>query len=125
MRTHRFRAVTAATVALLTGVPAALMPAQAVAAPVVLNAVVGPGHTITLKNSSGRTVRSVKAGRAYTVVVRDKAKNHNFRLTGPGVSRSTSLRFVGTVRWTVKFRAGTYSFACDPHADMRGSFRAS
>jgi beta-lactam-binding protein with PASTA domain len=31
--------------------------------------------------------------------------------------------FVGTVTWTVTFRAGVYQFVCDPHAGfMNGTF---
>ena len=60
---------------------------------------------------------------AYAIVVRDRSRAHNFRLTGPGVRRATRVPFVGTVTWRVTLRAGTYRFRCDPHARaMRGSF---
>jgi len=40
------------------------------------------------------------------------------------VNRKTRVAFRGTVTWTLRLRAGTYRFVCDPHArQMRGSFR--
>ena len=90
-----------------------------------LYATVGPGDTIALKTASGARVRSVRAG-TYTIVVRDRGADHNFRLLGGGLSKATSVGFVGKKVWKgVRLRAGrTYTFRCDPHAeDMRGSFR--
>ena len=114
--------------ALLASLAAALavaLPVEADAAPQKLVATVGPGHTITLRTASGAAVRSVKAG-LYTIVVRDRATDHDFRLIGPGVNKATAVGFVGTQTWRVKLvRGKTYKFVCDPHADeMFGSFRA-
>lgn len=87
-----------------------------------LIATVGPGFTITLRTVSGARVRRVKPG-AYAIVVRDRSRIHNFRLTGPGVRRATGVAFRGTVTWRVTLRAGTYRFRCDPHrTTLRGSF---
>jgi plastocyanin len=70
----------------------------------------------------GKKVTSLKAG-TYVIVVRDKAGDHNFHLTGPGVNKTTSVSGTGTVKWTVKLRKGTYHYVCDPHASfMKGSF---
>jgi len=87
-----------------------------------LVATVGPGATMTLRNAAGQRVRRLKPGR-YVIVVRDRSRAHNFRLTGPGVRRATGVPFVGSVTWRLTFRAGTYRFLCDSHARaMRGSF---
>jgi plastocyanin len=87
-----------------------------------LVATVGPGFTITLKKA-GVKVRSLRPG-TYTITVQDKSRDHNFRLRGPGFNRATGIARVGTFRWTVRLRAGTYRYVCDPHLDsMRGSFR--
>lgn len=96
------------------------------ARPPVLTATVGPGATISLRTSRGARVRGLKAGR-YRIVVRDRSAMHNFHLVGRGVNKRTTVRFRGTVTWTVTFRKGrTYRFVCDPHARrMRGSFRAT
>jgi plastocyanin len=89
-----------------------------------LTATVGPNSTISLKTSAGRAVRSLKAG-SYVIQVRDRSRRHNFHLTGPtnGLSRSTTLRFVGTTTWRMRLVKGTYRFVCDPHArSLKGSF---
>jgi plastocyanin len=79
----------------------------------------GPGFTITMSK------KSVKAG-TYTIVVNDKSNIHNFRLTGPGVNKLTSVPWVGTKTWSVKLKKGTYRFVCDPHATiMKGVLRVT
>jgi plastocyanin len=79
----------------------------------------GPGYTITMNK------KTVKAG-AYVITIHDRSPIHNFHLTGPGVDKKTSLPAVGTTRWTVKLKKGTYRFVCDPHvAIMKGVLRAT
>ena len=91
-------------------------------APTRLTGTVGPSATISLRTAAGGRVTMLAAG-SYVITVRDRSRAHNFRLTGPGVSRATGVRFRGTVTWRVTLRAGTYSFRCDPHRrKMRGSF---
>jgi plastocyanin len=74
----------------------------------------------------GVKVAKLKAGK-YTIVVQDKASDHNFRLTGPGgVNKATSVKGKGTTTWTVTLKKGTYTYVCDPHkAFMKGSFTVS
>jgi len=87
-----------------------------------LVATVGPGYTISLKRG-GRKVTTLKPG-LYTIVVRDRAAIHNFRLIGPGVNKATGIAFVGTKTWRLRLKAGLHRFRCDPHRTMmRGSFR--
>ncbi len=111
-------AALAAAIALIA--PSAAQPAAR-----TLYGTVGPGFTITLKTKGGALVKTVPAG-TYTIVVRDKSPDHNFRLAGPRLHRATSVEASGTTTWrNVRLAAGkTYRFICDPHADhMRGSFR--
>lgn len=90
-----------------------------------LTATVGPGATISLRTASGARVRQLAHG-TYRITVRDRSRTHNFKLTGPGVNRSTGVRFRGTVTWTVTLHPGTYRYVCTPHARrMRGSFRVT
>lgn len=90
-----------------------------------LIATVGTGYTISLTTGSGTPVRSVRAGTTHTVIVRDRARDHNFRLVGPGYTRQTGVASVATHRWTVTFTRGSWSFICQPHAgSMRGTFQA-
>jgi plastocyanin len=90
-----------------------------------LSGVAGPGFTITVK-SGGKLVKTLKAG-TYTLVVADKSSSHNFHLFGPGVNKKTSVPFTGTQTWTVKLKAGKYTYQCDIHASvgMKGSFKVT
>ena len=95
-------------------------------APPRLTGKVGPGFTISLKTASGARVARLKAG-TYTIVVTDRTGDdaHNFHFRGAGVDMKTTVGFVGTKTWRVRFqRDKTYRFLCDPHElAMRGSFR--
>ena len=87
---------------------------------------VGPGFTIELKTAAGKDVKTLKAG-TYTITVQDKAAIHNFHLFGPGLSKKTSVAGMGSFTWTVKLKAGTYTYQCDPHAaaGMKGKIKVS
>lgn len=92
----------------------------------VLRGEVGPGFSIELKTAAGKVVKTLKAG-TYTIKVQDKASIHNFHLFGPGVNKKTSVAGMGTVTWTVKLKAGSYTYQCDPHAaaGMKGKVKVS
>ncbi len=99
---------------------AAAAPAQAATK---LVATVGPGFTITLKTASGTKVTRLKPG-SYTITVRDRSNIHNFALKGPGVAKDSGVAFVGTRTWTVRLKAGKYTYVCTPHAiSMIATFR--
>jgi plastocyanin len=88
-----------------------------------LQALVGPGFTISTRTMSGARVRTYTRGRV-DLIVRDRSRAHNFHLIGPGVNRRTGVAFSGTRTWRLTLRPGTYRFLCDPHKTrMRGSFR--
>jgi len=101
----------------------AIGPAQA-AVP-KLTGTVGPGFTISLKNS-GSAVKTLKAGK-YSLVVSDKSGIHNFRIKGPGkINKTTSIPKQGTTTFALTLVKGTYTFVCDPHASsMKGSFKVT
>jgi plastocyanin len=84
----------------------------------------GPADVITLRTAAGSNVKQMKVG-TYNVTVRDRGRDHNVHLVGPGYNRRTQpLSYRGTQTWKVKLaRAGTLRFLCDPHAalGMRGS----
>jgi plastocyanin len=87
-----------------------------------LQASVGPGFVISLKDASGAKVTHLDPG-TYAIHVVDQSDMHNFDLTGPGVSKSTEVTEVGEQDWTVTFTDGTYRYVCDVHATtMKGSF---
>jgi plastocyanin len=116
---NRIRLTLAAACAL-----ALVVAATSGAATTRLVATVGPNFTITL-TKGGKKVTTLKPG-AYSITVNDKSTFHNFHLRGPGVNKSTSVAFKGTLKkpWTVTFKRGTYTYVCDPHSSqMKGSFR--
>lgn len=84
----------------------------------------GPGFTITLKTSAGKTVTSLRTG-TYTVTVQDRSGIHNAHVVAPGYNRLTKpLGYTGSQTWKVKLaKTGTLRFLCDPHASqgMKGS----
>ena len=89
----------------------------------VLTGSVGEGdaYVITLMDSTGAPVTSLKAG-SYTVKVKDASKIHDFHITGPGVDQKTTVPEITEATWTVTLQAGTYTYKCDPHPKMTGSF---
>ena len=111
--------------ALVTLLAAALVVvASASAATPTLTGVDGPGFTISLKKGTAKAT-SLKAGK-YRIVIKDLSNIHNFHLTGPGLSKKTSVGAKGTFNWTVTLKKGTYKYICDPHASiMKGSFKVT
>src|SRR5664279_2262098 len=57
----------------------------------------------------GKKVTTLKAG-TYTITVQDKASDHDFHLTGPGVNKLTSVSGKGTTTWKVTLKKGTYKY---------------
>jgi len=87
-----------------------------------LSGVVGPGFTISLRDSQGNPVSRLDAG-PVELTVDDRSDEHNFHLRGPGVDVTTGVEEIGVRTFSVTLRNGAYTFVCDPHAaDMRGSF---
>jgi plastocyanin len=110
-------ALLAAAAALVFALPGGARPAQN-----ALNGTVGPGFSIALLDESGNLVTHLDAG-TYTITVKDQSAEHNFDLTGPGVSQRTEVETVGTTTWTVTFTDGIYTYVCDAHpTQMRGRF---
>jgi hypothetical protein len=86
-----------------------------------LTGTVGPGFTITLKAGSAK-VTKLKAGK-YTINISDKSGIHNFHLSGPGVSKKTSVGGTGSQTWTVTLKKGKFHYQCDAHPTiMFGNF---
>lgn len=102
-------------------VPGSARPAAKATA---LTGSVGPGFTISLKDSSGRAVSQLDPG-DYTITVNNlnTTAEHNFHLFGPGVDQATPFQ-QGTWTWNVTFTDGVYTFHCDAHPTiMKGTFR--
>jgi hypothetical protein len=85
---------------------------------------VGPGFAISVKDSSGATVKHLDPG-TYSLTVHDLSDEHNFHLSGPGVDVSTDILFIGDQTFTITVKDGTYTFVCDAHPTrMQGLFTA-
>jgi len=118
---------TPAAVAPETSAPATSAPAggasSAPAGGAVLTGELGANDafTITFKDAAGKPVTSLPAG-SYQVKIKDTSKIHNWHLTGPGVDETTTVPEVKDVTWTVVLKAGTYTYVCDPHPNMKGTF---
>ena len=103
-------------IVLIAALATALAAARpAVAATPTLEGNVGPGFTIKM------VTKPTKAGK-IKLVIDDKSNIHNFHLTGPGVNVKTSVSAVGSKTFSVTLKKGKYSFVCDPHTFMKGSF---
>jgi plastocyanin len=99
-----------------------VLAASAPAATPPLQANVGPGFVISLRDSTGAGISHLDPG-TYTIHVTDQSEEHNFHLFGPGVDKATDVAASGAQDWEVTFVDGTYNFQCDPHSTvMRGSF---
>src|SRR5919197_3765241 len=89
---------------------------------VTLNGRVGPGRTISVRNQDGSKARILNGVTSIRFAVTDRSKADNFHLTGPGVNRSTGVKFRGRVTWNLKVTTGVYRFRSDRHKSLRGSF---
>lgn len=78
-------------------------------------------RAISVKTSSGTRARVVAAG-SYRISVRDTAKTQNFHLTGPGVNRKTAVAGRSRATWSVRLRAGRYSYRSDRNRRLSGKF---
>jgi hypothetical protein len=84
-----------------------------------LTASIGPGAKATLKPSSG-----LSAGK-FKLTVSDRTAADGFRLVGPGVAKSTGVKFKGTATWTGTLKQGKYSYGSVRSAKLRRSFSVS
>lgn len=78
-------------------------------------------YEIALLDSSGEPVTSLPAG-DYTIEVSDPSTLHNFHLTGESVDETTSVPELEETTFEVTLEPGEYSYVCDPHPNMSGSF---
>jgi plastocyanin len=119
-------AATSSSAAATSSSAAATSSSAAASSPTVLTGTVGTesdpnAFVITLTDSSGQKVSTLPAG-DYTIQVHDLSAQHNFHLTGGSVDEKTSVAEVVDTTFDVTLTAGDYTFKCDPHPPMKGSF---
>ena len=120
----RVRIAAVAAVAAL-GAAGGAMASSSAAVP-TLKGTVGPGFTISLKDSKGHKVKTLKAG-TYKFVITDKADIHTFDLVqksgGHFHKELTGDTFTGTKTVKVKLSKGKWQFYCALHpTEMFGNF---
>jgi plastocyanin len=117
MTTRRLAFVLVAVAAAFSLAAAAVVPAGAAEANVLV-ATVGPDFTIKLEDTDGKLVRSAPAGK-YTLVVHDLSAEHNFVLAnkpdGQRVRIDSGVEFIGDKTFEVDLAVGNYTYACSPH----------
>jgi plastocyanin len=118
---------TSLVLAALVAVGALLLSATAFGGPAsthTLKGVVGPGYTISLKQS-GKKVKKLKAG-TYKFAISDKATIHNFVVEqekgGKFEKALTTVPFTGTKTATVKLKKGKWKYYCKPHESQIHGF---
>ncbi|MGE5689068.1 MAG: ABC transporter substrate-binding protein [Pseudomonadota bacterium] len=82
------------------------------------------GNRYILLRQDGKAVTRLRAGR-YTFVVTDTSKTQNFRLVGPGVKRSTSVKGTGRSTWTLTLKRGTYVCSSSARASLKKTFKVT
>ena len=85
---------------------------------------VGPGYEISLSTEDGQSISTLDPG-GYTLEVDDMASSHSFHLTGPGVDERTDVGGEGTETFQIEVQPGSYSFVCDVHPSINGSFEVT
>jgi len=76
---------------------------------------------ISLTDESGEPITEIPAG-DYTIQVSDPATSHNFHLTGGSVDETTSVAELEETTFEVTLEPGEYTYVCDPHPSMTGTF---
>jgi Copper binding proteins, plastocyanin/azurin family len=87
-----------------------------------LNATVGPGRKIAVRNADGTKLTLVAGTTKVVIAVNDRSRADNFHLRGPGVNKATGVRFRGRLTWRLTLRPGAYVYRSDRHRSLRGTF---
>lgn len=82
----------------------------------------GGAFTISLHDANGAPVKNLASG-TYTLDIHDHSDIHNFHLFGPGgVDVSSDIANVENKTFTITLVNGTYTYICDAHPNMKGTF---
>jgi hypothetical protein len=85
-----------------------------------LQGTVGNGF-ITLR-LDGKPVTTLRPGK-YTFIVADTSRTRNFKLVGPGVNKSTSVKGTGRSTWTITLKKGRYVFSSSGRPVLKRTLR--
>ena len=77
--------------------------------------------TISLKTGSGSKVKTLASGK-FKLTVSDTSKTQNFHLKGPGVNKKTGVAARTKATWTLRLKAGKYTYRSDKSSKLHGAF---
>jgi plastocyanin len=87
-----------------------------------LSGSVGPGRRIALRTANGTRLTLLTGTTKTVITVNDRSRVDNFHLRGPGVNKTTGVRFRGRVTWRLTLRPGAYVYRSDRRPSLRGTF---
>jgi NitT/TauT family transport system substrate-binding protein len=76
------------------------------------------GNVFITLRLDGKAVKTLPHGK-YTIVVQDNSKTTGFRLSGPAVSKQTSVKGTGRSTWTLTLKKGKYVYSSITHPKRR------
>jgi len=82
------------------------------------------GNVFITLRLDGKSVKTLPHGK-YTLVVQDNSKSTGFRLSGPGVSKQTSVKGTGRSTWTLTLKKGKYVYSSIAHAKRRTTLKVT
>jgi NitT/TauT family transport system substrate-binding protein len=82
------------------------------------------GNVFITLRLDGKAVRTLPHGK-YTVVVQDNSKSNGFRLSGPGVTKQTSVKGIGRSTWTLTLKKGRYVYSAISHPKRRTTLKVT
>jgi NitT/TauT family transport system substrate-binding protein len=82
------------------------------------------GNVFITLRLDGKAVKTVPRGK-YTIVVQDNSKSTGFRLSGPGVSKQTSLKGTGRSTWTLTLKKGKYVYSSIAHPKRHSTLKVT
>jgi NitT/TauT family transport system substrate-binding protein len=100
---------------------AALVPSSVTGGKVLQGTV---GNVFITLRLDGKSVKTLPHGK-YTLVVQDNSKSTGFRLSGPGVSKQTSVKGTGRSTWTLTLKKGRYVYSSIAHAKRRTTLKVT
>ncbi len=82
------------------------------------------GNVFITLRLDGKAVKTLPHGK-YTFVVQDNSKSTGFRLSGPGVSKRTSVKGTGRSTWTLTLKKGTYVYSSIAHPKRHSTLKVT
>jgi NitT/TauT family transport system substrate-binding protein len=82
------------------------------------------GNVFITLRLDGKAVKALPRGK-YTLVIQDNSKSTGFRLSGPGVTKQTSVKGIGRSTWTLTLKKGTYLYSSITHPKRRNTLKVT